>query len=111
MKHPGYIIVIFDLDNQLFNSLHSTFRNFQRSTRHTNVFMKFDKIEGSFTPTEDSKCASSTGGMVSAVFPEAAQAGVEMLRRGGNASGWDIGTPCQPWRKIILHGRYNKENR
>lgn len=103
--------MIFDLDNQLFNSLHSTFRNFQRSTRHTNVFMKFDKTEGSFAPTEDNKCASSPGGMVFTAFLEATQAGVEMLRRGGNASGGDMGTPCQPWRKIILHGRYNKENR
>ncbi len=47
--------------------------------------MKFVKTEGSFAPTEDGKCASSSGGMVSTAFPEATQAGVEMLRRGGNA--------------------------
>ncbi|GJL73271.1 MAG: gamma-glutamyltranspeptidase [Nitrosomonas sp.] len=47
--------------------------------------MKFEKIEGNFAPTEDGKCASSSGGMVSTAFPEATEAGVEMLRRGGNA--------------------------
>ena len=47
--------------------------------------MKFDKTEGSFAPTEDSKCASSVGDMVSTAFPEATRAGVEMLHRGGNA--------------------------
>ncbi|MBA2484099.1 MAG: gamma-glutamyltransferase [Nitrosomonas sp.] len=47
--------------------------------------MKIDQIEGRFSPTEDGKCASSRGGMVSTAFPEATQAGVEMLRRGGNA--------------------------
>ncbi|MGV7222878.1 MAG: gamma-glutamyltransferase, partial [Nitrospinales bacterium] len=47
--------------------------------------MKLNKIEGRFAPTEDGKCATSSGGMVSTAFPEATQAGVEMLRLGGNA--------------------------
>ncbi|MGV7222699.1 MAG: gamma-glutamyltransferase family protein [Nitrospinales bacterium] len=47
--------------------------------------MKLNKIEGRFSPTEDGKCATSSGGMVSTAFPEATQAGVEMLRLGGNA--------------------------
>jgi len=47
--------------------------------------MKLEKIEGSFAPSEDGKCAVARNGMVSTAFPEATQAGVEMLRRGGNA--------------------------
>ena len=47
--------------------------------------MKLEKIEGGFTPTSDGKCSTSENGMVSTAFPEATQAGVEMLRRGGNA--------------------------
>ncbi len=47
--------------------------------------MKLEKIEGRFAPTADGKCAVSDKGMVSTAFPEATEAGVEMLRRGGNA--------------------------
>ncbi len=47
--------------------------------------MKLEKIENRFSPTEDRKCAAAENGMVSTAFPEATEAGVEMLRRGGNA--------------------------
>ena len=47
--------------------------------------MKLKSIEGKFSPTENGKCAVSDGGMVSTAFPDATQAGVEMLRQGGIA--------------------------
>ena len=47
--------------------------------------MNFAKVEGRFQPTDDGKCASSEKGMVSTAFPDATEAGVEMLRAGGNA--------------------------
>lgn len=47
--------------------------------------MKLEKIEGKFEPTEDGKCATSEKGMVSTAFPKATEAGVEILRQGGNA--------------------------
>ncbi len=47
--------------------------------------MKLEKIEGRFSQTQDGKCATADNGMVSTAFPEATQAGVEMLRQGGNA--------------------------
>ncbi|UCD10986.1 MAG: gamma-glutamyltransferase [Nitrospinaceae bacterium] len=47
--------------------------------------MRLEKIEGNFRPTADGKCAVSEKGMVSTAFPLATQAGVEMLRQGGNA--------------------------
>ena len=47
--------------------------------------MKIEKVEGRFRPTADGKCAESTRGMVSTAFPEATQAGVELLEHGGNA--------------------------
>ncbi|QPJ60582.1 MAG: gamma-glutamyltransferase family protein [Candidatus Nitronauta litoralis] len=47
--------------------------------------MKLEKIENSFSPSEDGKCAASSEGMVSTAFPNATEAGVEMLKQGGNA--------------------------
>ena len=47
--------------------------------------MKIEKIEGSFQPTPDGKAAAADNGMVASAFPEATQAGVEMLQKGGNA--------------------------
>lgn len=47
--------------------------------------MKLGNIEGKFEPTSDEKCAVADNGMVSTAFPEATQAGVDMLLQGGNA--------------------------
>lgn len=47
--------------------------------------MKLEKIENRFQPREDGKSATARKGMVSTAFPEATQAGVEMLGAGGNA--------------------------
>jgi gamma-glutamyltranspeptidase/glutathione hydrolase len=47
--------------------------------------MNLDRIEGKFSPTEDGKCSISQKGMVSTAFPEATQAGVDILKEGGNA--------------------------
>ncbi|NIP99632.1 MAG: gamma-glutamyltransferase, partial [Nitrospinaceae bacterium] len=47
--------------------------------------MNLNQIEGRFSPTDDGKCAWSPNGMVSTAFPEATQAGVEVLNAGGNA--------------------------
>ncbi|NIR52381.1 gamma-glutamyltransferase [candidate division KSB1 bacterium] len=47
--------------------------------------MKLENIENRFEATSDGKCAFAEGGMVATAFPEATQAGVEMLRKGGNA--------------------------
>ena len=47
--------------------------------------MRAEKIEGSFRGTSDRKAASARNGMVATAFPEATDAGVEMLRKGGNA--------------------------
>jgi gamma-glutamyltranspeptidase/glutathione hydrolase len=43
------------------------------------------RVEESFEPTEDRKCAEAGNGIVSSAFPEATAAGVEMLSQGGNA--------------------------
>jgi gamma-glutamyltranspeptidase/glutathione hydrolase len=42
-------------------------------------------IEESFSPSNDGKCSESDLGMVVTAFPEATQAGADMLKMGGNA--------------------------
>jgi gamma-glutamyltranspeptidase/glutathione hydrolase len=46
--------------------------------------VRIAKVEDSFEPTDDRKCGASANGMVASAFPEATQAGVEMLAQGGN---------------------------
>ena len=48
-------------------------------------FLDLEKIESSFVPTNDQKCSIAKHGMVSTAFPDATKAGVEMLKKGGNA--------------------------
>lgn len=47
--------------------------------------MNIEKIENSFRTTSDKKCSVAKKGMVSSAFPDATKAGVEMLKKGGNA--------------------------
>lgn len=47
--------------------------------------MNINTVEKNFQVGEDKKCAVSKRGMVSTAFPEATNAGVEMLELGGNA--------------------------
>lgn len=47
--------------------------------------MNIERIENSFKVTSDKKCSVAKSGMVSSAFPEATKAGVEMLKKGGNA--------------------------
>lgn len=47
--------------------------------------MNIDKIESCFKSTPDGKCSEAPNGIVSTAFPDATLAGVEMLKRGGNA--------------------------
>jgi len=47
--------------------------------------MKISTIESKFEETSDGKCRKAPNGMVATAFPEATQAGVEILSKGGNA--------------------------
>ncbi|KIX13180.1 gamma-glutamyltransferase family protein [Dethiosulfatarculus sandiegensis] len=47
--------------------------------------MDIVKVEQGFCPSKDGKATRSEGGMVATAFPLATQAGVEMLKKGGNA--------------------------
>lgn len=47
--------------------------------------MDIDQIENSFSITADKKCSIAKYGMVASAFPEATKAGLEMLKKGGNA--------------------------
>lgn len=47
--------------------------------------MNIEKIENSFKPSSDKKYSVAKKGMVSSAFPDATKAGVEMLKKGGNA--------------------------
>jgi len=47
--------------------------------------MRLSTIESNFIETSDGKCSKSKNGMVATAFPEATQAGVEVLNKGGNA--------------------------
>jgi gamma-glutamyltranspeptidase / glutathione hydrolase len=49
------------------------------------IRVELEKIESAFTPTDDEKCSVAKHGMVSTAFPDATKAGVEMLKKGGNA--------------------------
>jgi gamma-glutamyltranspeptidase/glutathione hydrolase len=47
--------------------------------------MDISQIESSFCPSADGKATEALNGMVATAAPEATEAGVEMLRKGGNA--------------------------
>ncbi len=49
------------------------------------IRVDLEKIESSFIPRIDKKCSVAKHGMVSTAFPDATKAGVEMLKKGGNA--------------------------
>lgn len=47
--------------------------------------MNFEGIESRFQPTSDGKCAEAKNGMIATAFPDATRAGIQMLKKGGNA--------------------------
>lgn len=47
--------------------------------------MDIESIETGFSPSVDGKAAEAANGMVATASPQATEAGVEMLRKGGNA--------------------------
>ncbi|MEA3340586.1 MAG: gamma-glutamyltransferase, partial [Chloroflexota bacterium] len=47
--------------------------------------MDITGVEEDFKASSDGKCTVADGGMVATAFPQATQAGVEMLKQGGNA--------------------------
>ncbi|MEJ2260583.1 MAG: gamma-glutamyltransferase [Nitrosopumilaceae archaeon] len=47
--------------------------------------MNIEKIENSFSTSDDKKCSIAKYGMVSSAFPDATKAGVDILKKGGNA--------------------------
>jgi gamma-glutamyltranspeptidase/glutathione hydrolase len=47
--------------------------------------LNIEQIENSFKPSSDKKSSIAKKGMVSSAFPDATKAGVEMLKKGGNA--------------------------
>ncbi len=47
--------------------------------------MNFKQVESKFQPTGDGKCVDARNCMVATAFPDATEAGVRMLRKGGNA--------------------------
>jgi gamma-glutamyltranspeptidase len=47
--------------------------------------MDIRQIEAGFCPSPDGKAVEALNGMVATAAPEATEAGVEMLRKGGNA--------------------------
>ncbi len=47
--------------------------------------MNFKQIEARFQPTKDGKSAEAKNGMVATAFPDATKAGVQILKKGGNA--------------------------